>query len=308
MNEVTLNQETIKAIKELSIAAAGELVKIELQGPAEAAGLPSSVPALLRIGQTPQIVSIKDEIEKWRTSPERRSGTAKASNLDSFIELVNRHKDAHSAIFGATDLAEPKLTAVIDYHQTDGKPRFGKHRIEYAFPLSDEWTAWIEHNGADKTMGQGDFSAWLEDHIAELSAPYEGEVSELEPLFKTRIGTPNEIISLSRELEIHVKSHLKHASTLQSGEREIIFSEEHSNVAGEKLVIPGLFIVAVPPFIDAEPLRIPTRLRYRNTSNGVKWFYEMYRVDFWLRQEIKNALDKAANETGLPAYEGAPEA
>ncbi len=308
MSEVTLNQETIKALKDLSTAAAGDFVRADLEGPAEASGLPKSVPALFRIGASPQIVSVKDELEKWRTAPERRAGVAKVTNLQSFIDLTIRHKDAHSAIFGVTSGKEPKLIAVIDYHQTDGVPRFGRHRIEYAFPLSDEWKAWVDNNGPKKAMGQGEFAAWLEDRIAELAAPYDAERSELETLFKTKIGTPNEIIELSRGLEVCVNARVKNATTLQSGEREIVFTEEHLNSAGEKLTVPGLFMISVPPFVDAEPLRVPARLRYRKDGGLLAWFYEMHRPDFWLRQEIKNALDRAARATDLPAFEGAPEA
>ncbi|TIP21885.1 MAG: DUF2303 family protein, partial [Mesorhizobium sp.] len=72
-------------------------------------------------------------------------------------------------IFADADWRNPSFTAVIDYHEdvSGGLAAFGKHRIQYAFPLSEEWKKWIEMNG--EPMKQAEFAYFLEDRVAELS-------------------------------------------------------------------------------------------------------------------------------------------
>ncbi|BGE85099.1 MULTISPECIES: DUF2303 family protein [Methylosinus] len=311
----------------LALGGAAQNIEIAtIKSPVDVIGLPSEIPvAIHRNGVNPKLEGVKNLFDAYRIAPERRRGVAKVDNLQSFIDLVNRHKDEHSVIFANTDLKAAKLLAVIDYHETSGVARFGNHRIEYNFPTTKEFQVWQQFNG--EKFDQGEFAAFLEDHIAELASPNdtkrsdaetndaekseseksESEKSKYEQLFKTRFGNPNEIIDLSRGLQVNVGATLKTSVTLQSGEGEVVFSEKHTNTQGEKLIVPGLFMISLPVFEAGEPVRIPVRLRYR-AGAAIKWFYQLYRPEHFLREQIKNDLLTAAQETGLPAYEGAPEA
>lgn len=269
-------------------------------------GLPASIPLLIDQRPDGQIRTLVAEIEAYRRWPERRKGTANATTLQSFIDLVNRHKDDDTAVFAKTAWPEPALTAVIDYHELDGTPRWGAHRIRYAFPVTDEFKVWIEKNG--KAMEQAEFAAFLEDHAAELSAAYGPEATEYETLFKEKFATPADLIALSRSLEIHVGAKVKRAERIQTGERTVEFVEEHLNNKGDRVEIPGIFMVSVPAFVDGENIRIPARLRYRLSGGSIHWFYQLYRWQFWLRDQVKNDLTTVADKTGLPTFEGSPEA
>ena len=119
--------------------------------------------------------------------------------------------------------------------------------------------------------------------------------------------TPSEVVALSRHLEVHVNAKAKQGIRLQTGERQVEFSEEHVNAKGEAVVIPGVFMVSVPAFVDGDAVRIPARLRYRITGGEIKWFYQLYRWEFFLREQVGRDLKDAAKDTGLPAFEGAPE-
>lgn len=85
------------------------------------------------------------------------------------------------------------------------------------------------------------------------------------------------------------------------------FVEEHTNGKGETVEIPGIFMVAVAAFLDGDPVRIPARLRYRIAAGSIHWSYQLYRWEYWLRNQVQTDLLRAAKETGLPAFEGAPE-
>lgn len=306
--------QIIRELAELAASAEINVVDTEHLGP----GLPEQVPFLYDPRER-RPVSLKPIIEEMRLAPRAREGVATVETLQSFIALVSRHKDENSAIFGRTawpgaDSAkaadkriDPELTAVIDYHAAGplGAPRFGRHRVVYRFPITEEFRVWVGQDG--RPMEQADFAAFLEDHAAELAAPFDGERSEYERLFKERFANPAELLSLSRSLEVHVGAKVKRSERLQTGERTVYFAEEHMNGAGEPIEIPGIFMVSLPAFLDGEPVRIPARLRYRLSGGSIAWFYQLYRWEFWLRERVAQDLARAGRETGLPTFEGEPE-
>ena len=53
-------------------------------------GLPDRFPIAIVHGDKPEIVDLKSSAEYWRTSPDRRRGTAIAGSLQSFIDLVQQ--------------------------------------------------------------------------------------------------------------------------------------------------------------------------------------------------------------------------
>jgi uncharacterized protein YfdQ (DUF2303 family) len=249
--------------------------------------------------------SIKAILDEWRTTPERTRGVAKVQNVQSFIELTNRHKNESSAIFVSISDA-PTATAVIDYTTVAHEPRFGAHRVHYPFPVSREWQAWKASDG--KPMSQTDWAGFVEDRIAELSSPMDAERAQYEPLFQTKIALPSELIQLSRGMQINVEARVKDIRVLQSGESEVLYEEVHKDGAGQKLIIPGLFVVQIPLFIDGDPVRLLVRLRYRRNDGKLTWFYQLYRPDIVMRARLKDDCDTIASETSLPIYEGSPEA
>ncbi|RVU15207.1 DUF2303 family protein [Methylobacterium oryzihabitans] len=295
--------EAIRTIADLATAGQKPDVMI-LDVPDLGPGLPKQVPVLVRPGQ--RLDSVKALIEEYRTLPARRTGTAKVTTLDSFIALINRHKDEGSAVFAKTDWPGPTLTAVLDYHAVDGGPRHGEHRIAYAFPITPEFKAWIDAN--NQKMTQGDFAAFLEEHAAELAAPFDAEVVSYERLFKAKFAAPNELIDLARSLEIFVSAQVKNSVRLQSGEGEIVFREEHVDGKGETIVVPGIFMIQLRSFVDGDHVRIPARLRYRVAGGAITWSFQLYRWEDELRSRVTQDLMRVAEETALPTFEGAPEA
>ena len=268
------------------------------------AGLPTVVPVLWdRNNQTAH--SLRKLVEEWRNKPERVIGSANAQTLKSFIDLINRHKNENSAVFGDLNWREPKFTAVIDYIGHGADPAFGVHRILYAFPLSESFKAWSSANG--KKMNQADFAAFVEDHIADIAAPTDEERAAFESLVQTKFATPAELMQLSRGLQVNVNTVVKNAKTLQSGEGEVLFSEEHTDVAGARLTVPGLFLISIPIYLFGDPVRLPVRLRYRVESGKLAWFYQLWNIEEFVTKRIADDLTQVEAETLLPAFDGSPE-
>ncbi len=299
----------IKELADLGVKATDPAI-ISIDTTGLGSGVPEKVPAIFdRSAQKAN--SVRPLIEEFRSRPDRRTGIARMQTLGGFYDLVNRHKDDDSAIFVDLNWRKPKFLAVVDYHRQLGEadehePRNLRHRIEYEFPLSDDWQAWIGANG--KMMEQGDFAAFIEDHIAEISSPTDSEKNLYATQFQTQIADPYEIVTLSRGLSVSVDAKVAKAVTLQSGEGEIAFSEVHRDGGGQKLSVPGLFILSVPVFFRGANVRFVVRLRYRVLDGAVKWAFQIWRPDEFVTAAVEKDRDAVAVETGLPTYAGAPEA
>jgi uncharacterized protein YfdQ (DUF2303 family) len=306
MANLEADAATLTKLTELAAQARGAELTF-ITAPTDAKGVPTAIPALKIAGANPQIVSVAPLFEAWRTKPAVKKGVAKALTLESFIALTNRHKTAESAVFADTTWTKPGLTAVIDYHEAKngGAPDNGKHRVAYDFPLSEEWKAWVASNG--EPFKQIDFAAFIEDRIAELTAPTEDEASYYKDLFATTIATPAELVTLSRGLQVNVDSRVKNASVLQSGAAQIVFEEEHRDAQGNVLKVPGLFLLSLAPFFMGEKSRIPVRLRYRVSGGSILWFYQIYRPDIAVTTRVRDDLAIVAAQTELPTFEATPE-
>jgi uncharacterized protein YfdQ (DUF2303 family) len=268
--------------------------------------------------------SLKPFFDEVRLVPERLKGTARLTTLESFIEHVLRFKDNGTAIFCADyNSPNPKLIAVFDYSyaetvigieegstaKTEIRPRFGQHRAQYDFPLSDEWRAW--KGMADKgAISQAQFAEFLEERIADVLPPE--EAGEQTRRFAEQLGmtmaSPQRLLGLSRGLSVRVSSKVTNVQNLSSGEGEFQYSEEHQNEAGAPLKVPGAFVLSLPVFRNGAPYQVPVRLRYQVSGGQVTWRFVLQRIDRVWDHAMNEACKLAATETGRPLYYGSPEA
>lgn len=249
--------------------------------------------------------------DEYRVRPARRKGTATLTDLDSLIAHVERFKDADTLIFARDDRSSPSMTAVLDYHcaGADAQPRFGGHRAQFAFPLSDEWKAWGAAN--KKALSMRDFAAFLEDHIIDVlddATELPDDMARFVKAIGGNIATPTRLMEIAVGLKVHEKSAVSEAVNLSSGEGEISFVAQHTDGAGKPLKVPNLFLIGIPVFKNDAPYRIAVRLRYRKSEGGLVFWYEMWRQDSVFDDAFKQALDRVRTETGLPVLLGSPEA
>lgn len=278
------------------------------------------------------VTDLKAMRDAHRDHPERYQGTAELTTLQSLIDHARRFRTKDSALFGWPDAKEPTLTTVLDYHQsreddngTTAYAQFREHRGIHRFPLSDEWTAWTEVDGAP--MDQVKFAEWIENRVGDLMAPPPnlvkpkkadagGDFGRLTPdeelanfllLLGGDIASPSRMVELSRGLSLRAEQRVHQAFKLESGETQIQFTDEHTDEAGQPLKVPNLFLIAIPVFKDGEFYRIAARLRYRVRGGSIVWFFELYRHDRVFDHAFREACEKASQETGLPLFYGKPE-
>lgn len=256
-----------------------------------------------------KLESTKKFVDEYRTRPDRREGTAKLEDLDSFIAHAKRFADEGSAIFADPNFARPSLTSVLDYHPAgaESDPRFGRHRGVYTFPLSEEWAAWQAKD--TEPMGQAEFAEWIENRIVDIIDPSQaGESAKaLGEAIGCAFASPSKLLELSRGLALRVDVKVKSAKNLGTGESQMQYATEHQDESGAPLKVPGAFLIALAVFRNGPPYQIAARLRYRHREGSLTWFYEMHRYDRVFEHAFKEACDRAKAETALPLFMGSAE-
>lgn len=278
-------------------------------------------------------------IDPLREKPKARKGTAQLHVLESFIAHANRFKSDNSALFADPNMSAPKLTSVLDYHpegpdfegEKGPDARHCRHRGVYAFPLSEEYQAWLKLNGSK--MGQQDFAEFLEDRINDVILPPSileghtqgdtipadklggelGEATQDEQLaaMVARLGgsiaTPQKLLELSRGLMVYAQESVRNATNLSSGEVNLQFTTQHTDADGTPITIPNLFLIAIPIFEGGDLWRLIVRLRYRRAGGSISWHYEIYRLRESFREAFNEACATAREETDLPLFYGSDE-
>ena len=256
-----------------------------------------------------KLESMKRFLDEYLTAPERRKGTAVAHDLQSLISLSLRHKDDSSVVFCSFNRDEPSMLAVLNYNElgADGKPRFGDHRVAYAFPFSDEWAAWRGQN--DKWMNTIDFAGFIEDHVLDVMEPTvvgPSITKTLEMLAMTACS-PSELMKVSRGMKIRSDYEIADVHNLATGEMQVNFEINNKNQDGSPLSVPGAFVVAIPVFRNGERFQIAARLRYNFRGGNLQWKYLLHRWDLVIDTAILDACAQVKEKTQSPVFMGTPE-
>lgn len=253
--------------------------------------------------------SVLGLLDDYQDRPDRREGTATFFDLDSFIAHALRFKSEHSAIFASPGNGSPHLTSVLDYHPSGATslPAFGKHRGQYAFPLSDEWKTWTGKAG--KGMGQQEFAEFIENHVVDVLDP--ATAGESAKALANTIGcsfaAPSKLLAISRDFSVNVGARVRQVQNLATGEISVQYQVEHADDKGALLKVPGAFLVGLPVFKNGTPYQLSVRLRYTVRDGSVTWRFELHRADRVFDHSFREACDKASEETGLPLFLGSPE-
>lgn len=243
-------------------------------------------------------VVIQGELDKFALVPRSRAGKVDALDLDSFAALILRDYDAGSQVFADVSGPGVRFEAVLDYHRsTIGHEeasvrlgaRHGREIIAYAPALSDEWRAWTGQAG--QAMSQGQFAAWIDEHLPDLADPrhllndpdstaakfgaaYGGNVDNL-----FGFADPDRMVKLSTGLSVRESSVVKNVVNLASGEVSIQYETEHADGDGRPLAVPRRFLVSIPVFKREAAYLVPVKLAYRKKGGALEWTFDLFRPD-----------------------------
>lgn len=260
-----------------------------------------------------ELHSVQRMLNDYLTKPKRLTGHSQHETLDSFIEHVNAFKIEDRTVIFATH-ENGRLCAVYNYHTKD-ETSFNDHRAQYQMVASKEWKNWMDKDG--RGMSQSEFAAFIEDNALDLIVPptdgakdADKAIMGLAKTLNTKYASPSQMMELARGIKIHESASGAAAYDMQTGDTTIEYASisKASTKDGNKLAVPGMFLLGIPVVMNGDAYRIPVRLRYRMDNGRVVWFYQIYKPEKYLKDAFDDICVNAQKEAEVPLYHGSPEA
>lgn len=234
-----------------------------------------------------------------RMSPERKRGTARLLDADSFAAYFLKHHEAdQSDIYADPDPARPTVVGVLngfgerqDDADVDPTLGFGDHRVQLVFRHTPAWQRWIALN--DKLVNQVQFALHLEASLPDIVTPEGAQLLELAQSFQAK-----------------TKVAFESAHDIGSGQRQLVYREETTASAGTRgdITIPREFVIGIAPYEGSPPYRLTARLRYQIREGQLSIGYALDRPEDVLRAAFDDVLARVQSETGRIALLGSPPA
>ncbi len=230
------------------------------------------------------------DVEPHLAHPRRKRGTISVDRPVSLAAYVNAHSGPGTALYA--DQRRLRVVAVLNDHVPEGDvscPGFGDYRAVLDLLPTPEWTAWRTASG--KWMGQEDFADFVEEHVDDVVTPPGADLLELARTFEATKG-----------------AQFRSAVRLDSGQRQLTYSETIDARAGQsgQVVIPERFTLGLAPFDGVDAYRIEARLRYRIGEGALRLAFVLDHADRVQRCAFDDVVQTVEADTARPVFFGTP--
>lgn len=244
-------------------------------------GCALNVPKTLNNGQIPFFV-VPDEykvvdLEHLLTEPTRKRAAVHVHDANSFCAYFGSHSTGYSNIYANIDHEAETFVvlAVFDDHGPNAGWR--EHTCTLVHNPSVEWKRW---NGKCRvTMQQSEFATFLEDNLADV-------------VNADGMPTGSEMLQMAIAFERTADKRLKSKINLQSGGVRFEYADEDNAETRTSMQVSNRFTIGIPVFYGATvAYQIEARLKYRDNSGKLSFWYELIRTDRAFRQAVTDELD-----------------
>ena len=227
------------------------------------------------------------KLEELLLKPIRHKAKPTFKDAVSFLQYLAIYKTGSSVIFADISGDGGSFKAMIDMAAPNDRS-WHDHTATFTLETTEDWDKWIESN--DKWLNQEDFCLFVERHTQNFFKP-----------------TGADFLEISHSIEATVGGQYKSGVRLQSGDRTLLvdMSTVASAKVGEMTVeVPEQFSIVLAPFEGQNPQQMDCFLRFRCTSNGVLFKYEMQQVAKAVETSALEARSRIEQESTLPVFNG----
>jgi len=264
-----------------------------------------------------KVSDLTDQILAGLPHPPARRGKVMVSSLQSLIDFTNRMKEHSSVLFA--DATAKTLLAVLDYHEevlgrtapsdapVEARPRWGRFKALFSFPLSRPYTIWSGKNR--QAMAQADLAAFLEDNILDILAARDVSDQTILTLVSQlglKIGSPDELLKVARGFSLTSEEKFKSVANLDTGEMAVAYEQTHTSNFVADVKLPTAFVVAIPVFEGDAAFQLLVRLKYRKKDGALTWYFDIYAIERAFRVAFEEACVRVQVAVDLPLFYGAP--
>ena len=232
-------------------------------------------------------------LENMLVQPTRKRGTVSVTDAGGFITYMNRHCEDGTLVYADIDQVAGsfKLVGVINDSSAE-EPGWRDHTCTMDRKRSVEWDRWIGKNKA--AMSQADFAAWIEDNLADIA---------------TLPGFPSgqDILAMSIGFEANSEKRLRSKINLQNGGVRFEFVEDEDKDTRSSMQVFERFTLGLPVFDgSASAYPLEARLKYREKSGNLTFWYELIRPDRVFKTAVADELGVIKEGTSLMIVSGTP--
>lgn len=232
------------------------------------------------------------DLEKMLPYPLRKTGNVITTDTASFIEYTKKHGSLDDCTIYAdidTEQSKCNLVAVINDHGAD-QPKWQDYRCNFTPKLAVEWCRWLGKNR--QTMSQTEFATWLEDNLADV-ANVNG------------FPTGAEILAMALGFEANADKKLRSKINLQNGGVQFEFVEDETKETRTSMKVFERFTLGLPVFDgSASAYPLEARLKYREKSGSLTFWYELIRPDRVFKTAVDEELKRIKEATGFAIISG----
>lgn len=233
-----------------------------------------------------------EDLESLLQYPTRKTGNVITTDTASFVTYIKKHGSLDDCTIYAdidTEASRCNLVAVINDHGAD-QPKWQDFRCNYTPKLAVEWSRWIGSNR--KTMTQTEFATWLEDNLADIANV-------------DNMPTGADILAMALGFEANAEKRVVSKINLQNGGVQFQFVEDEAKDTRTSMKVFERFTLGIPVF-DGSPAAYPleARLKYRENSGSLKFWYELIRPDRVFKTAVNDELKAIKESTGFSILAG----
>ncbi len=212
-----------------------------------------------------ELKEVKTDLEALLPNPRRTKAVAAFASIESYLAYIKRHADDGSVVwcnFNPQTFALD-FTAVFDEH-VKGAAGWRAHKATFTPEFSAEWKAW---KGKDRQpFAQVAFAEFLQDHEDDITAA-------------NGLPTSLQMHQMATEFVANEEHVLKSTVRLQSGGVRLTYIADPDKGTTETMQMFEKFALGIPVFHGGAAWSITARLKYRNNSGKLSFFYELVRAD-----------------------------
>ena len=228
------------------------------------------------------------DLEWLNAAPRRAMLAPKMDQAESFLAYVARHSGPATVAWCHFDPQQFSLSfcAVFDDHQP-GTPGWRRHRADFTPEHSAEWKVWKAHHS--KAMGQVEFAEFLERNADDINA--ESAVDGI--TYPTSLA----MLKMATEFEMNGERKLRSVARLQGGQSRFEYVDDAHPDTLATMSAFDKFQIGIPVFWSGLGYRIQARLKYRNNSGKLSFWYELIRPDLVHQAAARQTIE--AVRTGI---------
>jgi len=238
-----------------------------------------------------KLEDISQAVEKMQAAPNRKRGTVQLKDLDSLLQYCADQAAANDANAAAYIYADPdarKMVAVFNDQRTNA-PGWRDHRAEYKADYTPEFSKWMEKN--KQQFDQTGFAEFIEDNMADITAP-----------------AATALLEMATTIQAKTDINFSSAKRLQNGQVQLQYTESIHARAGANgaMEIPKEFTLGVRIFKNGEGYKVHARLKYRLHGSGIKFWYELDRVERVIEDAFGGYVATLREKSGYQVLLGTP--